>query len=476
MKSQARVVIIGGGIGGLSALYHLTQEGWRDVVLVERDELTSGTTWHSAAQCPNLAFNQLLISLRSYNISLYKELADDPDYPINYHHGVGGLRLITDETELDACRHIISVGRAVGAHFEILEPNEAARVNPLLNSNDLLAALYDPMDGDIDPAQLCQALARRARRAGAEIYRANPVTGLRQKPNHEWVVRTKNGDITCEHIVNAAGYRVNEVGALMGVSYPVVSMEHMYFVTDAIEGLETQGTRVAMVRCPRDTFYMRQERDGLLVGVYEYDCKTFGLDGIDPNFTNALCPNDLDRCLPKLEKIFQRVPCLQEVGVKSMVTGPITYSADAGPLVGKLPGRRNAWSMNGLRVGIGEGGGYGKMLAQMMVHGETEWDCWQLDPRRITAYADQTYTAAKVVEDYQNEFRWHRPHEHRPAGRPAKATPLYPLLKEKGAVFGQVNGWERVEYYKPREAFQETHSYRFDSWHSVVAEEVTRAL
>ncbi len=472
MKTHARVAVIGGGIGGCSTLYHLTREGWSDVVLVERDELTSGTTWHSAAQCPNLAPNQLLILLRSYTIGLYRELSADPEYPINYHYATGGLRLITDPDNLDACHHIISVARGVGVDFELISAHEVISRHPLLTSSDLLAALWDPLDGDIDPAQLCQALARLARKAGAEIYRHNPVTGLTQKPNSEWVVHTQNGDIVCEHVVVAAGYRANEVGAMMGHTYPVISMEHMYFITGPIPDLEARDTRVPMVRCPRDTFYMRQEKNGLLVGVYEEDCRTFGVDGIDPDFTSMLCPNDLDRCLPKLEAIFDRVPCLREAGIQSMVTGPIPYSADAGPLVGKQPGLRNVWSMNGLRVGIGEGGGYGKMLAQMIVQGETEWDTWQLDPRRITGHATTSYTIAKAVEDYRNEFRWHMPGEHRPAGRPAKTTPLYPLLKANGAQFSVINGWERATFYKPDPGFSETYSYRFPNWHRVVGSEV----
>lgn len=472
MQSQARVVVVGGGIGGLSALYHLTQEGWHDVVLLERNELTSGTTWHSAAQCPGLAFNQLLLLLRDYTVKLYKELADDSAYPINYHYATGGMRLLTSQDHVDACHHIISVARGIGLDFELLDAAEVRRRNPLLNSDGILAALWDERDGDIDPAQLCQALARRARLAGAVIHRNTPVTGLSQKPNGEWRVQTGKGTITAEHIVIAAGYRANEVGALMGVTYPLSAMEHMYFITEPIAELEERDGRLSMVRCPRDTFYMRQEHKGLLVGIYEYDCKTFGMDGIDPDFVNALCPDDLDRLLPKMEPIFERVPCLKEVGIKSVVNGPITYAADAGPLVGKQPGLQNCWSMNGLRVGIGEGGGYGKMLAQMMVHGESEWDCWQLDPRRITSYASTEYAALKAIEDYQHEFQWHMPHEHRPAGRPAKAGPLYPLLKALGAEFGVVNGWERASFFKPGPDFVENHSYAFPNWHQVVAQEV----
>ena len=472
MKSHARVVIVGGGIGGLSTLYHLVNEGWVDTVLLERNELTSGTTWHSAAQCPSVAFNQLLLLLRDYTIKLYKELAGDPAYPIDYHYATGGMRILTHPSHLDEAHHIISVAKCLGLEFDLMDSAEAKRRNPLLDVEGVLAALWDERDGDIDPAQLCQAMAARSRKAGATIYRHTPLIGLSQKPNHEWLVTTEQGTINAEHIVVAAGYHVNEVGALMGIEYPVIAMEHMYFITEDIPELVAREDRVSMVRCPRDRFYMRQEKKGLLVGIYEYDCKSFGMDGIDPKFVNSLCPNDLDRVLPKLESIFERVPCLKEVGIKSVVNGPISYSADAGPLVGKQPGIRNCWSMNGLRVGIGEGGGYGKMLAQMIVHGETEWDTWQLDPRRITSFANTEYTALKAIEDYQNEFRWHLPHEHRPAGRPAKASPLYPVLEARGAAFGVVNGWERPNFYKPDPDFVESHGYSFQNWHNVVKAEV----
>jgi len=472
MQSHARVVVIGGGIGGLSALYHLTQEGWSELVLLERNELTSGTTWHSAAQCPSVAFNQLLLLLRDYTIKLYQELADDPDYPINYHYAIGGMRLLTSQTHVDEVHHIISVARGLGLEFDLLDAVEAKRRNPLLEIDGVLAALWDEKDGDIDPAQLCQALAARSRKAGAAIHRNTAVTGLSQQPNGEWRVTTNEGTITAEHVVVAAGYRVNEVGALMGIRYPVIAMEHMYFITEDIPELVVREARVPMVRCPRDTFYMRQEKKGLLVGIYEQDCKTFGMDGIDPDFVNALCADDLERLIPKMEPIFERLPCLKEVGIKAIVNGPISYAADAGPLVGRQPGLHNCWSMNGLRVGIGEGGGYGKMLAQMMVHGETEWDTWQLDPRRITSFANTEYTALKSVEDYQHEFRWHLPHEHRPAGRPAKCSPLYPVLKAQGAVFGVVNGWERTNFYRPTADFVESHGYRLQNWHDVVGAEI----
>ncbi|MEM9144925.1 MAG: FAD-dependent oxidoreductase [Pseudomonadota bacterium] len=472
MRTTARVVVIGGGIAGCSALYHLTEEGWSDVMLLERDELTSGTTWHSAAQVTNFGTNQVMIGLKSHSIRLYRELANDPDYPINYHHGDGGLRLATSEEHLDGYRHFQSLAKAMGVEFELIDAAESARRHPLITTDGLLGALWDPMDGDIDPAQLCQALARRARLRGAEIHRHTPVTGLTQRPGGDWIVHTPKGDIQAEHIVNAGGYRCNEIGAMMQVEHPVASMEHQYFLTEPIAEIEALSHRVPLIRCPSADFYSRQEKQGLLVGFYEQDCRTWGLDGIDPGFTNALSPNDPDRVLPVLEGAIHRLPCLGEAGIHTIVNGPITYTPDGVPLVGPIPGRRNAWCITGLRAGLGEGGGHGWLLAQMIVHGEACYDTWALDPRRFARYATVEWTALKAIEDYQNEFRFHRPHEHRPAGRPARTTPLTPLLAAAGAEFGTVGGWERALFYRPDPAFAETHSFRWCASHGAVAAEV----
>lgn len=472
MKSTARVVVIGGGIAGCSTLYHLTQEGWSDVMLLERDELTSGTTWHSAAQVTNFGMTQTMVGLKSHSIKLYKELSEDPDYPINYHHADGGIRLANTPGQMDGYRHFASMARGMGVGFEIIDAAECARRHPLISTENLLGGLWDPLDGDIDPAQLCQALARRARTAGAEIHRHTPVTGLRQLPDHSWVVSTSRGDVHAEIIVNACGYRVNEVGAMMGVQHPVVSMEHQYFITDEIPAIRDAGHRMPLLRCPISDFYSRQEKSGLLIGFYEQDCRTWGLDGIDPNFSNDLCPDDLDRITDVLEEAFSRMPALTEVGIKSVVNGPITYTIDGAPLVGPIPGKRNAFCIIGLRAGLGEGGGHGWLLAQQIVHGEACYDTWVIDPRRFTGHATVELTALKAIEDYQNEFRFHFPHEHRPAGRPMKTTPLTAVLAAEGAAFGVVNGWERVEYIKPHSAFQESHGFRFTEVFEVVASEV----
>ncbi|MEO0700873.1 MAG: FAD-dependent oxidoreductase [Pseudomonadota bacterium] len=472
MKSRTKVVVIGGGIAGCSTLYHLTQEGWSDVVLVERNELTSGTTWHSAAQVTNFGMNQTMVGLKTHSIDLYKDLADDPDYPINYHHGDGGIRLANTEQQMQGYRHFASMARGMDVHFEVIDAAECARRHPLISTDNLLGGLWDPMDGDIDPAQLCQALARRARAAGAEVYRKTPVTDLTQHIDDTWTVHTEQGDIDCDIVVNAGGYRVNEVGAMMGVHHPVASMEHQYFLTEDIPAIKEAGHRMPLLRCPISDYYCRQEKNGLLLGFYEQDCRTWGMDGIDPNFVNALCPDDLDRVTDVLEGAFARMPALMEAGIHTVVNGPITYTIDGAPLVGPIPGKRNAFCIIGLRAGLGEGGGHGWLLAQQIVHGEACYDTWVIDPRRFTGHANVELTALKAIEDYQNEFRFHFPHEHRPAGRSAKTTPLTPVLAAEGAEFTVVNGWERADYYKPSPEFHPTLSFHFDEAFNVVAGEV----
>lgn len=472
MKTRTKAVVIGGGIAGCSTLYHLTQEGWTDVVLVERNELTSGTTWHSAAQVTNFGMNQTMVGLKTHSIELYQDLANDPDYPINYHHGDGGIRLANKPEQMDGYRHFSSMARGMGVEFEVIDAEECARRHPLISTDNLIGGLWDPMDGDIDPAQLCQALARRARKAGAEVYRNTPVTGLTQHKDDTWTVHTAHGDIACDVVVNAGGYRVNEVGAMMGVHHPVMSMEHQYFLTEDIPAIKDAGHRMPLLRCPISDYYCRQEKNGLLVGFYEQDCKTWGMDGIDPNFVNALCPDDLDRVTDVLEGAFERMPALMETGIHTIVNGPITYTIDGAPLVGPIPGKRNAFCIIGLRAGLGEGGGHGWLLAQQIVHGEACYDTWCIDPRRFTGHTNVELTALKAIEDYQNEFRFHYPHEHRPAGRPMKTTPLTPIMAAEGAEFTVVNGWERVEYIKPTPDFHETHGFKFNEAFDVVARDV----
>ncbi|MDC0948603.1 FAD-dependent oxidoreductase [Gammaproteobacteria bacterium] len=471
IQSTARVVVIGGGIAGCSTLYHLTREGWTDVVLVERDELTSGSTWHAAAQVTQFGTNQTTIALKRHSIDLYRELAADPEHPIGYHIS-GGMRLAHTAEQVDTYKHFIGMAAGVGVDMEFIDAAEVGRRHPLINTDGLLGAWWDPLDGDIDPAGITFALARKAREAGARVYRFNPVEAISRTASGEFVVHTKKGDITCEKVVNASGYRVNEVGAMLGVSHPVISMEHMYFLTESLPELEALDFRVPIIRDPGDDFYSRQEKNGLLVGVYEQGCKTFGMDGIDPNFTQALCPPDLDRCLDNMERIFERMPALTRTGIRSVINGPITYTIDGAPLIGQVPGVENAYCAIGLRAGIGESGGHGKILAEIIVHGESEWEAWHLDPRRFTDYATRELTCLKSIEDYQNEFHYHLPHEHRPAGRLARTTPLYSTLDAEGAAWGVVNGWERALFFKPSADFVDVPGFRFTDTDAVVAAEI----
>ncbi len=471
MKTHARVVVIGGGIAGCSTLYHLAREGWADVVLVERDELTSGSTWHAAAQVTQFGGNQTMVALKRHSIDLYRELAADPENPISYHI-TGGMRLAHTRDQVDTYKHYIGMAAGMGVETEFIDAAEVGRRHPLLNTDGLLGAWWDPLDGDIDPAGITFAMARKAREAGAEVYRFNPVESITRKADGEFIVHTKNGDITCEKIVNATGYRVNEVGNMLGVTHPVTSMEHMYFLTDTMPELEAIDFRVPVIRDPGDDFYSRQEKQGLLVGVYEQGCQTFGMEGIDPDFSQALCPSDLDRCLDNMERIFERLPSLAQAGIHTIINGPITYTIDGAPLIGPIPGIENAYCAIGLRAGIGESGGHGKLLSEIIIHGECEWDAWFLDPRRFTQYANTEHTCQKAVEDYQNEFHYHLPHEHRPAARLSRTTPLYPVLDQMHATWGVVNGWERVLFFKPAPDFVDQPGYRFTPTKAVVAREI----
>jgi len=471
LKTQARVVIIGGGIAGCSTLYHLTREGWNDVVLVERDELTSGSTWHAAAQVTQFGANQTMVALKRHSIDLYRELAADPVHPISYHI-TGGMRLAHSREHIDLYRHFIGMAAGMGVEMEFIDADEVGKRHPLINTEGLLGAWWDPLDGDIDPAGITFALARKAREAGAEVYRFNPVENITRKANGEFIVHTKNGDICCEKLVNASGYRVNEIGSMLGVTHPVTSMEHMYFLTDTLPQREQLDYRVPIIRDPGAGFYSRQEKNGLLVGVYEQGCKTFGLDGIDADFTQALCVSDLDRCLDNMEQIFERLPALTEAGIHTVINGPITYTIDGAALIGAIPGIENAYCAIGLRAGIGESGGHGKLLAEIMVHGESEWDAWFLDPRRFTQYANTEHTCVKAIEDYQNEFHYHLPHEYRPAARQARTTALYTVLDRLFCAWGVVNGWERALFFKPDADFVDQHSYRFTATMAIVGKEI----
>ena len=469
--TRARVVVIGGGVGGASTFYHLTTHGCKDVVLIERDEWASGTTWHSAGQVTQFGTVQTMVGLKKYSCELYTKLAADPDRPITYRSHDGGIRLGYDQQDRDGYEHFVGMAKGMGVDFEVIGPSEMKERHPLLNVDGLTCGLWDPVDGDIDPTGLVVGLVHAGRKNGGEAYRFTDCEGLTQTKDG-WIVHTNQGNIECESIVNAGGYRVHQVGNFYGLESAVSSMEHQFFLTEELPELEELGRRVPLLRDPGDDFYSRQEHHGLLVGIYEQGCQTWGRDNIPVDFANKLEPPDLDRLEDNMMRVFDRVPILQTAGISSVVNGPITYSGDGVPLVGRLPGRRNAYCMLGLRAGVGEGGGLGKVLAEIIVDGQSEWDSWVLDPRRFTEYADEAYASKKAVEEYRREFVFDHPDEHRLAGRGAKTTPLTDVLRDQGAEFGVINGWERSLYFHPEDNdFEHVPAFRFSTYHDQVGRE-----
>ena len=474
MTEHARVVVIGGGVVGCSCLYHLAALGIKDALLLERDELTSGSTWHAAGNLPTFSASWSILKLQKYSAALYRKLAASAENPINYHL-TGSVRLAHGRNRMDEFHHVKSMAKANGLEYEILSPSELKDRYPLIETHDLQGALWDPLDGDIDPSQLTQALAREARLLGGTIRRHTRVTALAQKPNGEWLVTTDKGEITAEIIVNAAGFRAGEVMAMVGRHLPTVVMSHQYLVTEDVPELSSRGdARLPLLRDPDTSYYLRQEREGFILGPYEWKATPMWLDGMPDDFANQLWNDDFERLEKYIEDAMARVPALSRAGIKRGVNGPIPYSPDGNPYIGPEPGLRNFFHCNTFSFGITQGGGAGKALAEWVVHGKTEWDLWSLDRRRYGDYATTDYTVAKAIEVYQNEYASSFPYEERPAGRPLRTSPLYETLRARGARFGARGGWERAVYLDLKgDVPPDTHSFRRENvWHGAVNEEV----
>jgi dimethylglycine dehydrogenase len=443
LPSHVRVVVIGGGAVGASALYHLAKLGWSDSLLLEKNELTSGSTWHAAGNCPVFSGGWGLMKLQHYSTQLYARLADEVDYPMNYHQ-TGSVRLAQSKARMQEFRHVTSMAGHNGIEFEMLTPGELKERYPLVELHGLEGALWDSNDGDIDPSQLTQALAKGARDLGARIERFCTVTGLTQLPSGEWRVETEKGVVTAEVVVNAAGYRAAEIGAMVGRDLPCAAMAHQYLVTETVPELAALADKIPLLRDPDDSYYLRQEGHGLILGPYEWQATPMWLDGLPEDFSFQLYPDDLDRLEWYIEQACARVPVLGSAGVQKVINGPIPYTPDGNPLIGPAPGLRNFYEACVFSFGIAQSGGAGKALAEWIVEGEPEWDLWSLDPRRYTDFATPAYTVAKAVELYQHEYAIGFPQEERPAGRPSKTSPLYEKLAAKGAIFGARGGWERA--------------------------------
>jgi dimethylglycine dehydrogenase len=443
---HAHAVVIGGGAVGCSALYHLARLGWTDCLLLERDELTAGSTWHAAGNCPNFSTSWSIMKMQRASTRLYAGLAEATGQPIAYHV-TGSIRLAHTPDRMDEFRHVAAMANAQDIPFAILDPLEIKDRHPFIETHDVLGGLWDPLDGDIDPSQLTAAFAKGARDLGARIQRGRRVVGLTQT-GAGWRVDTQDGAVMTEVVVNAAGYRAGEVMALLGHALPVVSIEHQYLVTESIPALAGRSAKLPLLRDPDTSWYLRQERDGLLLGPYEATPKPAWLDGIPDDFAAQLFPDDLARLAPQIEDAIGRVPILGSVGVRRVVNGPIPYTPDGNPLIGPAPGLPNVFQCCVFSFGIVQAGGAGKALAEWVVQGGPEWDLWSCDPRRFGGYAGTGYAVARAIETYRHEYAVAFPREERLAGRPALVSPLYPLLRDKGAVFGARGGWETALWFR----------------------------
>jgi dimethylglycine dehydrogenase len=474
MAEHTRVVVIGGGVVGVSSLYHLAKAGWKDCVLLEQNELTSGSTWHAAGNCPTFSTSWALLKLQKYSAEFYGRLGDEVGYPINYHV-VGAVRLAHTRERMDEFKHVRSMARANAMEYEVLTPGEIRAKHPFVTLDDLAGALWDPYDGDIDPAQLTQALAKGARDLGATIRRFTQVKALAQLSDGRWRVTTnKSEDIVADVVVNAAGYRAGEIMAMIGRALPLVTMSHQYLVTEDVPELAARTERLPLLRDPDVSYYLRQERSGFILGPYEWRATPMWVDRVPEDFSFKLWNDDLERLETYIEAAMARVPPLASAGVRRVVNGPIPYSPDGNPYIGPEHGLRNFFHANTFSFGITQAGGAGKALAEWVIHGGPEWDLWPLDRRRYTGYADVSYTKAKAIEVYQNEYAPTYPNEEREAGRPLKTSSLYAPLKAKGARFGARGGWERAAYFDPDGSIKDhTLSFRRErSWWNAIAAEV----
>ncbi|MEX0970707.1 MAG: FAD-dependent oxidoreductase [Paracoccaceae bacterium] len=454
--TTARVVIIGGGAVGTSSLYHLAKAGWSDCVLLEKNELTAGSTWHAAGNVPTFSTSWSIMNMQRYSTELYRDLGAAVDYPMNYHV-TGSVRLAHSRERMQEFQRARGMGQYQGMNLEILGVDDIKAKYPFLETHDLQGALYDPADGDIDPAQLTQALAKGARDMGARILRFTPATGV-SRENGEWVVHTEKGDIRCEYVVNAAGYYAQRVGEWFrpygGRRVPMMVMSHQYLLSEEIPEIAAwsaqTGKKLPLLRDVDVSYYLRQEKAGFNLGPYERNGRAHWADPSDPmpeDFSFQLYPDDLDRLEHYIEDAMARVPLLGTAGISKVINGPIPYAPDGNPLLGPMPGVPNAFEACVFTFGIAQGGGAGKVLAEWVTEGATEWDMWSCDPRRFTEYADHDYCVAKGKEIYGHEYAMHFPHARWPAGADKRQSVLHSRLAAAGAQFGAYNGWERANWF-----------------------------
>ena len=452
MKTQARVVVIGGGVVGVGTLYHLAKKGWSDVVLVERRELTSGSTWHAAGLLPLFNMSYSVGQIHRYSVALYRTLEEETGQNVGLRL-VGNIRLAMNRDRMDEYRQYAGVASTIGVDVEFLTPAEVKEIWPLCNIDGLIGAIRHPGDGYVQPADLTQALATGARRRGAELYRNTTVTAISRTTAGEWCVHTDRGDIVCEHVVSASGNFARRTGAMVGLEVPVIPVQHQYIVTEPhpeIQARHAAGLpEMGVLRESDGSWYLREERGGLILGPYEIGAPACYVDGPAEDCEYELFQEDLERLEPHIEAAINRVPAFGEVGVKQVFNGAICYTPDGSPIIGPAWGIDNFWLNEGHSFGITAAGGAGFQLAEWIVEGEPTIDMMGVDPRRFGDYATRAYLVKKNEEAYANVFIIHYPDEERPAARPLRTAPCYDRLKALGAVFGQKFGWERANWFAP---------------------------
>ena len=471
MKKTAEVVIIGGGVAGCSVAYHLAKRGCKDVVLLERSELTSGSTWHAAGNTHVLQDNANLSKLHYYTITLYPQLEEETGQSCGLHP-VGGIYLSTTPERHDQIRIQASKAKYLGLEFDMISLDDVRELNPLINLDGVFSAMYEPNEAHIDPNGVTNAYAAGARKYGATIYRNHPVTATTQQANGGWTVDTPEGQIECRYLVNCAGLWGREVGKLVGLKLPLMPMEHQYFVTDNIPEIEALGREFPLIHDNDGEYYMRQEGKGLLVGAYERGGKPWAVDGTPSDFGHDLLPDDLDRIIDNISRAMHRMPCLETAGVKRVVNGPMIWTPDILPLFGEVPQLSNYFLIGGLIPGFSIGGGLGLMMAEWILDGQPSLDLWPIDVARFGDWVTQDYILATTADNYQSRFRIFFPFEERMAGRPVRKRSAWKHQNEHRAIFGAQYGWEVPMWFAPEGMPQaETYSFRRTESFEPIAQE-----
>ena len=456
LPKYSKVVIIGGGVVGVSCLYHLAKCGISDLLLIEKNELTAGSTWHAAGNVPTFSSSWAIMNMQRYSTELYRGLSKAVDYPMNYHV-TGSVRLAHSKERMMEFQRAKGMGVYQGMDIDVIGLSELESKYPFIETHDLKGALYDPNDGDIDPAQLTQALAKGARDLGAKIVRFCSATGI-SKNKKNWLIETVKGSVECEIIVNAAGYYAKRVSDWFipfgGRSIPMAVMSHQYLLTEQIPELmersEKVDSKLPLLRDVDSSYYLRQEKNGLNLGPYERNCKVHWQNKDDPlpdDFSFQLYPDDLERLEWYVEDAMKRVPILGKAGISKVINGPIPYTPDGNPLIGPSPGLRNVYEACVFTFGIAQGGGAGKVLSEWITEGYTEWDMWSCDPRRFTDYTDSDYCAEKAIEVYGHEYAMHFPFHSWAAGRNKKLSSNHQKILKNGGQMGAYNGWERANWF-----------------------------